>query len=221
MTDTSNNCPLCSSVSVSDFSKANNKIYYSCSNCGLIFLDERFFLPPEEEKERYVFHNNDPADERYIEHIKTLTDRLVPFLKSGDTGLDYGSGHGKPVNHILGELGYPVKSYDPFFHRHENLLKEKYDFITCTETAEHFHKPCEEFTLLSSMLSNPGILGIMTNIYSNDINFDDWWYPRDPTHVCFYSEETFEWIAKRYNLVIIESDNNVILFRKSDLTAPR
>jgi hypothetical protein len=210
-------CPLCYSLSVHEFSNANDKLYYRCKTCSLISLDEKFFLPADEEKLRYQSHNNDPADERYIQHLSKLSDRLIPFLKPGDTGLDYGSGAGKPVSFILGKSGYKVSDYDPFFYDDKELLERKYDFITCTETAEHFHHPGKEFDLLTSLVDPGGILAIMTNFYSGEIDFEDWWYHRDPTHVCFYSFDTFHWLANKYKseILLFEPSDNVIFLKKS------
>lgn len=208
-------CPLCKSSSAKEYSHANGKLYYRCKECGLIFIDRLFFLTTDDEQERYDTHNNDPGDERYINHIKQLTDKMLPYLKDGDTGLDFGSGHGKPVEHILVKNGYNVYSYDPFFFDHKDLLGNKYEFITCIETAEHFHNPGKEFDLLSTLLKPSALLGIMTNFFSDNIDFEEWWYPRDPTHVCFYSIETFKWISDCYSWDILTHSGNVIIFRVS------
>jgi SAM-dependent methyltransferase len=209
------NCLLCSS-SAPLLSNANNKVYYKCGNCRLIFLDEKFFLSKDEERLRYQSHNNDPEDERYIRQLSKLNDKMIPLLKPGDTGLDYGCGKGKPISFILNKSGYEVSDYDPFFYDDKELLMEKQDFITCTETAEHFHKPGEDFALLNSILKPGGILGIMTNFYPDDINFDEWWYHRDPTHVSFYSKKTFEWLTEKFNWSILNIDemDNVIIVQK-------
>ena len=209
-------CPLCYSALPQNFSNANNKIYYRCDLCKLIFLDKKFFLSSEEENLRYQSHNNDTGDERYIEHLSKLTDRLIPLLKPGDTGLDYGSGAGKPISFILGKSGYKVSDYDPFFYNDRDLLERKYDFITCTETAEHFHYPAKEFDLLTTLLNPGGIFAIMTNLYSGEIDFDNWWYHRDPTHVSFFSVDTFQWLSNKYGLEIILTDpaDNVIFLRR-------
>lgn len=208
-------CILCKSPSVAEFSRAHDKLYYKCSECGLIFLDSKYFPSVEEEQERYNSHNNDPGDVRYIEHIKQLTDKMLPYLKDGDTGLDFGSGAGKPVEHILVKNGYNVYSYDPFFFDHKDLLDNKYDFITCIETAEHFHDPAKEFDLISTLLKPAALLGLMTNLFTDEINFDGWWYPRDPTHVCFYSALTIDWLSESYDWDILSLSDNVIVFQSS------
>jgi SAM-dependent methyltransferase len=211
-------CPLCSSKETKEFSRANNKLYHKCSTCNLIFIDASYLPSLEEERLRYETHNNDPNDERYITHLKKLTDPLLTHLKKGMIGLDYGCGAGRAVSLILEKEGLSVKNFDPFFYDEKSLLNEKYDFITCTETAEHFHNPAKEFEGFINMLMPGGILAIMTNFYSDDINFDKWWYPRDPTHVVFYSRHTFEWICTNYDLFEMLFDNDVIFFLR---TVPR
>ena len=53
---------------------------------------------------------------------------------------------------MLSEYGFSIKLYDPFFHRDETTLIARYDFITGTETAEHFHDPFAEFNRLDNLL---------------------------------------------------------------------
>ena len=45
--------------------------------------------------------------------------------------------------------------------------------------------------------------------------FADWYYIRDPTHVAFYCQATFEWIAQHDNLTILMNTRDVVLFRKT------
>jgi len=47
----------------------------------------------------------------------------------------------------------------------------------------------------------------MTDMYDSKIDFSRWYYKNDPTHVFFYSSETFQWIQKHQewrNLYITE-----------------
>lgn len=129
------------------------------------------------------------------------------------TGLDYGCGEGKPISYILAKESILVKNYDPFFFNDRQVLDNKYHFIVCTETAEHFHNPSKEFTLFKKMLYPGGFLAIMTNFYSDEIEFDEWWYPRDPTHVCFYSEKTINWICSNLNFEKILFENNITILK--------
>ena len=112
------------------------------------------------------------------------------------------------------EGGYIIDLYDPYFFPDVSCLNKKYDFITCTETVEHFYSPNKEFHTLNSLLEVGGWLGIMTNFYDDSINFNDWYYRKDPTHVVFYTEETFKFIASMMSWRIEIPTKNVVLFKK-------
>ncbi len=85
--------------------------------------------------------------------------------------------------------------HDPFFHPNPEAMDRTYDFVTCTETAEHFHRPADEFARLMSLVRPAGWLAIMTCFQTDDTQFANWHYRRDPTHVVFYREETLRFLA--------------------------
>jgi len=91
---------------------------------------------------------------------------------------------------------------------------QAYDFITCTETAEHFVDPRAEFDRFDVLLRPGGWLGVMTEVLDEDRIFETWRYARDPTHVCFYGRRTFDWIADRFGWALERPHPNVALFRK-------
>jgi len=82
---------------------------------------------------------------------------------------------------------------------HLNVAKS-YDFVTSTEVLEHLREPREELQRLTRMLRPNGYLGIMTKLLPPFEKFADWHYKRDLTHICFYSESTFEWVAAYWDL---------------------
>ena len=110
-------------------------------------------------------------------------------------------GPGPALAAMLREAGHEVEVSDPFFAPDATMLQGAYGFITCTETAEHFHRPGEEFARLASMLRPGGILAVMTMFQTDDARFEAWHYRLDPTHVVFYRAETFGVIAARLGLV--------------------
>jgi len=130
-------------------------------------------------------------------------------------GLDYGSGPGPALPQMLTNAGFSMTHYDPLFTPDASVLKRTYDFITCTETVEHFHHPGEEFQRLNRLLRPGGWLGVMTGILTDDAGFPGWWYIRDFTHVCFYKESTLRWIARRFGWQLQVPRENVILASKS------
>ncbi|WP_143711219.1 methyltransferase domain-containing protein [Shewanella piezotolerans] len=51
---------------------------------------------------------------------------------------------------------------------------------------------------LDSLLKPGATLVVMTKRVIDKAAFTQWHYKRDLTHICFYSIETFKWIADNY-----------------------
>ena len=115
---------------------------------------------------------------------------------------------------MMREDGFCVRGYDPHFCPNESALGDRYDFVTCTETAEHFVDPKTDFDILHGALLPGGWLGLMTSMPNDWDEFADWYYHRDPTHLCFYSADTMRWIARHYGYDVAFPRQNVVLFRK-------
>jgi SAM-dependent methyltransferase len=177
-------------------------MYWQCSVCQLVHLDPVHHLDPSDEKARYDLHENDPEDEGYRRFLRRLLKPLTPRLEQGARGLDYGAGPAPVLADMLAVRGYSMSTYDPFFTSEGGALTGSYDFITCTETAEHFHHPAREFRRFDRLIRPGGWIGIMTRklecLEDLDVGFEQWHYRRDETHVCFYSRPAMEWIADRF-----------------------
>jgi len=65
-------------------------------------------------------------------------------------------------------------------------------------------------------LLNPGgIWVVMTHFWNETTNFKNWGYAHDPTHVIFYHEETFRFIAANFGFEILEyQKERVVILRK-------
>lgn len=172
--------------------------YYKCLNCFLVFKDPNFWPDLGQEKELYDFHNNNIEDQGYRDFLSRLVSPILENISPEMNGLDFGCGPSKGIESILDKKGIKIESYDPLYFSNEDLMVKNYDFITCSEVAEHFHAPYDEFKKLRSILNEKGILGIMTQWVPND--FKNWWYHRDITHVSFYTPKTFEWIAQEFDM---------------------
>ena len=188
--------------------------FYECPVCDLAFVPPEFQLPPDAEVERYLLHDNDPADEGYRAFLSRLWDALRPMLSEGDCGLDYGCGPGPALAMMMAEDGFRVEKYDLYFFPDTEPLSRSYDFITCTETVEHVRKPAEVFGLFDSMLKRGGRLGIMTGILDDRSGFAEWHYQRDPTHIAFYTRKTMRWIARWMGWEVEFPGENVAIFTK-------
>ena len=207
-------CPICSGTNVFSFQLIGSIEYFRCKTCLGLFTDPKSRLSPEKEKERYSLHNNDVDDPEYRKFLSKLFDPLIKKLKKESRGLDYGCGPGPALASMLREEGFAVDIYDPYFFPDESYRDKVYDFITCTEAAEHFYEPQKEFNKLDQVLADKGILGVMTNFYEDTINFEDWYYRKDPTHVVFYAVKTLQCIAEERSWEVDIQCGNVVFFEK-------
>lgn len=193
-------CPLCAGKQTEHVHRHDDKTYgtrdfYRCARCALIFLDPSQHLSPQEERQRYDLHQNDPEDRGYVAFLNQLIDPLTAMLPAGAAGLDYGCGPGPTVSVLLERRGFPTAHYDPVYFPEKQLLDRSYDFVTCTETVEHFYAPRSEWERFGRLVRPGGLLGIMTGTYRDVESFRTWWYHREPTHVNFYHADTWTWIC--------------------------
>ena len=211
-------CPLCLSTGASLFHTSTQKNlerdYHHCDTCDLIFVPLDFHLDPDAARQRYLTHDNDPDNPDYRRFLSRLWDELRPRLPQGARGLDYGAGPGPALAAMIEEDGFSAALYDPIFHSDESVLARTYDFITCTETVEHFAIPRADFLRLNELLAPGAYLGIMTDILEDIRKFPDWYYHRDPTHVAFYTRRTFRWIGEWLGLELEQPRPRVVLLRK-------
>lgn len=206
-------CPLCQG-SAGQFLRADGKRYFRCPECHLRFLDPAARPDAVAEHAHYLHHENEVNDPRYRAFLSRLADPLLDVLEADSEGLDYGCGPGPALAAMLREAGHRVAVYDPFFANDWSVLELQYDFLTCTEVAEHFHDPAAEFERMNRMLRPGGCLGVMTCFQTDDDRFAAWHYRKDPTHVVFYREETFHWISRKFGWSVrIPRKDVAILFK--------
>jgi 2-polyprenyl-3-methyl-5-hydroxy-6-metoxy-1,4-benzoquinol methylase len=205
-------CPLCGGDRI-EAVEARGKCYFDCARCRLVHLAPVHRIDASAERAHYETHVNDPADAGYRAFLSRVATPVAEILKPGASGLDYGSGPGPALSVMLAERGFSVALYDPFFAPDAEVLERTYDFVTCTETAEHFFHPAEEFSRLRRLLRPGGLLAVMTEVLRDEASFADWWYLRDPTHVSFYRPETFEWLARHHGWSHRFARRNVILLQ--------
>ncbi len=207
-------CPLCSSEDVCFFFKDKNRIYLRCFFCKLVFVPSRYWLSTEDERATYDLHENDVQDTGYRQFLSRLSTPLLERLSSKQKGLDFGCGPGPTLSVLMEEQGQQVDLYDPIYFNDPSVFKKKYDFICATEVVEHLHDPKREFAALFKLLKRGGWLGVMTKLVRDEYAFRQWHYIRDMTHICFYSQSTFEYLAQRFHADLNFVANDVILLSK-------
>lgn len=213
------NCPLCFSLS-NFFQEGENREYYLCPCCSMIFVPVCYFLSLEQETKRYREHENSIENKGYVAMFESAIDQIKNSCNNVHSILDYGCGYEPVLKTLLERHGYKTDIYDEKFFPDLNLQKN-YDLIISTETFEHFKYPGKELDRLTSLISPSGYLAIMTQFYSfknkttSKELFKGWYYKRDPTHIVFYSDQTFEWIADHYELKIVFNNNkNFVILQK-------
>ena len=194
--------------------RSHYRDFYHCEECDLVFVPDRFLLNPADERERYLLHENNPADEGYRAFLSRLADEVVPLLEPGAEGLDYGCGEPPVLVMMLRERGFEVEGWDLFFAPDAEPLARSYDFVTCSETAEHFRRPLIEFERFDRMLRPGGALGVMTQMLDDRSEFESWHYHYDETHICFFSPQTMRWIARRFGWSVRFPRESVTVFLK-------
>lgn len=203
------NCPLCECLSENFFENT-----FSCPECKLIFKSPSNYLSKDAEDKRYQSHQNSNQDQGYIDFLNKLANPIQKFIKNQDDLLDYGCGPFSQISKILDSVVKTTSFYDPLFFPTLELTNKMYDVVTCTEVVEHFKSAKDDWEQLLSTVKPNGILGIMTQFYNEEINFQKWWYKNDPTHIVFYRQETLDFIAKKYCLKVLYNDQrSVIIFQ--------
>jgi len=188
--------------------------YLRCDQCHATLLSAAHLPSHETQLQKYQQHQNDPHDARYREFLNRLASPLLAVLPPKQVGLDFGCGPGPALADMLAGAGHVMHLYDPFFFPDSAVLDQQFDFVTCTEVAEHFHQPHSEFTRLVALVKPGGLLALMTNFQNDDSRFADWHYRRDPTHVTFYKQETFDFIAADFGWTCEIPCKNVVFLKK-------
>lgn len=206
------NCTLCETL----LENKADDFYFICETCGSYLKDQKFYLNNLQEIGIYEKHKNDVNDIRYQNFTSPITNSILSTFTSNDLGLDYGCGTAPVISKLLKDKGYQVELYDPYFHSNEKYMNYQYDYIFSCEVFEHFYNPKQEIEKLLSILKPTGSLLVMTLIYDFEVDFKDWYYRKDPTHVFIYTKKTVQFIADRYNLEAKIEKNRMVVFKNRD-----
>lgn len=204
-------CPLCMHEA-NLFYESKKTCFLQCSNCKGIFSIKENWPNAADEKARYDTHNNDVDNPGYQNFVQPIVTAVAANFGPQHTGLDFGAGPGPVSSFMLGKMGYSIALYDPFYHNNPEVLNRQYNYIICCEVMEHFHSPPKEFALLRQLLLPGGKLFCMTSVYSEDINFEKWYYKNDKTHVFMYHAKSLEYIYKTFGFAGLEVNGSLVIF---------
>lgn len=209
-------CPVCHAAPLAPFAEVEGRRYHRCPHCLATVMDPACRLDAAAEKQLYDLHQNRPDDPGYRRFLSRLAVPLLPHLAPGSRGLDFGCGPGPALAAMLAEQGFAMALYDPFYADDAAVLAVQYDFVTCTEAAEHFFEPRREFARLDRLLRPGGVLGVMTRLLSAEQDFARWQYRRDPSHVVFYQPATLAVLARQFGWRLALPAPDVALFFKPE-----
>lgn len=202
-------CPLCHTelINQKDFD------YFDCSHCKALVKKPNLYLSQVEEKERYLAHDNDVDDLRYQHFTSPITNYILSHFTKQHKGLDYGSGTAPVISKMLDGHDFNIKQYDPYFSKDTAAFEQTYNYIIACEVVEHFYHPSTEFNHLKSLLKPEGHLIIMTHLYDDKIDFKNWYYRNDPTHVFIYRNATFHYIKNQFEFKELQIEGRLIVLR--------
>jgi hypothetical protein len=215
MNNNSSKCPLCSTLDsfILHHDVLGRKLF-ECAECRLVFADGSHRPDAVQEMNRYLQHNNSLDNPDYLNYIESKLGKVIHLADEGSKICDYGSGPANALNHILSSGGYTCHSYDPFFN--PNFPVGKVDFIIAIESAEHFFHVHDEFARMNELIDKNGKIAVFTSLWNEKTDFSSWHYARDITHVSFYHQQTFKWIASAFGLELILTDHlGLVVLQKS------
>jgi len=213
-------CPLCHSKTDA-FTEAVDRSYRYCGTCRLISVPPEHLIPENEEKERYLEHENSLKNSGYVKMFMDKIQLLPAYCPKVRTVLDFGCGYETVLVSLLNREGYRAEGFDCFFFP-EWPSDKTFDLVISTETFEHLKDPDRELDRIEKILAPSGYLAVMTQFYPashgepDPEEFAQWYYQRDPTHIRFYSPETFRWMERQnlYNLVF-DNDKDFVILQKT------
>ena len=208
-------CPLCNSNLTESFYRDSYREYLKCSDCDFVFVPKIYHLSEEDERTRYDSHNNNSEDDRYRNFLSQLLDPLLEKIPKNTSGLDFGSGPGPTLSLMLEECGHSVDLYDKFYAKNDVVFENQYDFITASEVVEHLSQPLVELSRLMSLLKSNGVFAIMTQILTPQIDFNQWYYKNDPSHIGFFSEKALNFLGENWQSELYVISERVVVFKKN------
>ncbi len=211
--DTSQRCPLCAAADSTPFYRDSRRRYWRCGHCQLVFVPALYQLGRAAELAVYQQHQNHLDDSGYRQFLSRAAQPLLARLPAsgGARGIDIGCGPAPLLAKIINESGHHCAYSDPFFYP-QHAVGSGYDFITLTEVAEHMADPRRDLLPLDARLKTGGWLVVMTKRVADAERFAGWHYKNDPTHISFFSDTTFDWLAAQWGVAWASEGSDVAVF---------
>lgn len=210
------NCHICDKDTESFVHEKTDTTYYHCKVCEYIFKSPECHQDFDSQKERYNLHTNNEEDEGYKAYFQRFLDFILPLVDKPDLALDFGCGRSVLLASLLEKEGIVCDYYDPIYHPDTLNDNKQYELIVSTEVFEHLHQPRDVFESLLVRLKKGGFLALQTQFHPHNIEaFKKWYYHQDPTHIVFFTAQTFKALCESFGCQYIgDNGKNMIVIRK-------
>ena len=219
------NCKICTSLAKKKFqAKILNKYfisYFYCQKCKFLQTEEPFWL---EEAYKVPINDSDTGILSRNIWFRNISTSIIFFLfNNKNKFLDYAGGYGIFVR-MMRDSGFDFywkdKHTKNFFAKGFEILNnsKKLEMLTCFEAFEHFEKPIQEIENLLDFSRN---ILFSTELTPKTVpNPNDWWYYglEHGQHISFYQRETFEFLAKKFNLFFYTNGQNIHMLSQKKLS---
>jgi len=221
-------CKICGGDSREQFSalvlKRYPVRYFFCDRCGFLQTEEPHWL-----KEAYqdsINASDTGMVVRSIYYSKLVTALICLEFDRNGAFLDYGGGYGL-FTRLMRDVGFDYYWTDPFtpnlfargFERENN--HRAVELITAFEVFEHLVHPMEEMRKMleyaSSIFFSTELLPVPTPLPGQ------WHYyaPEHGQHIAFYSAQTFQHIARQFQLNWLTDGSGLHLLTRKSISPVR
>src|ERR1019366_7601283 len=215
-------CKICNSQTQIIFNKLvlnkYNVNYFQCNSCNFIQTEDPYWL---NEAYQNVITSLDieliSRNLYLLENIPPVIDKCFP---ESSTMLDYGGGYGIFVR-MMRDKGYQFFRQDIYcenlFAKYFDITENpdlKIDIVTAFEVFEHLSDPLIE---IEKMLAYSDNIIFSTLLIPQNVNeLKNWWYitPQTGQHIAFYSIQSLQLIAVKYQLNFYSNNQNLHFFSK-------
>ncbi len=207
------NCKICASATSEFYDPLMKWHFHHCPQCECIFKNPSYYVSAEKELQIYNNHNNTIDSPGYAAMFEAFMDfTFKPHIQEISEVLEFGCGPGPVLAELMERHGLHVTRYDKYFYPERRFEGRTYDLITATEVIEHVDDPEALMDFFHKHLRSGGYLALMTQFHTNVTDeFLQWWYRKDPTHILFFTPQTFKYLARACGFTLLRYDTKKLL----------
>lgn len=193
--------------------------YYRCLETGFIQTAEPHWL--SESYSNVITSLDVGLTNRNLRYAKLVAKIISENFDDDKHFLDWGGGIGLFVR-LMRDMGYNFYLYDLYapnilalgFNLNDFEKAHEFELITAFEVFEHLVNPMQDIEAM--LLKGKSILFTTELIPANNNELENWWYllPETGQHVGFYSIQSLNYIAKKYDLNLYSNNKDFHLLTK-------